>query len=130
MKTDEKNKTSNQVKRKAPNPTGKGGFQDNPQNRSDGRWSKENSYSYWLNKFKSLSISEFETYTSVRSKDDMSIAEITAHEMIKKSLKKLPEFKEVADRTEGKVQSTVDVTSNGETVLGNAITFTNYGAED
>lgn len=35
-------KTTDQVSKKAPNPTGKGGFGDNPQNRNPGGWSKRN----------------------------------------------------------------------------------------
>ena len=34
-----------------PNPEGKGGFADNPQNRANGRWRKEDSVSYWMNAF-------------------------------------------------------------------------------
>jgi hypothetical protein len=37
------------------NREGKGGFQDHPENRADGRWSKEDSYSYWLHKFLAMS---------------------------------------------------------------------------
>ena len=41
------------------NPEGKGGFKDNPQNRANGRWSKENSQSYCLNFFLQLNEAEF-----------------------------------------------------------------------
>lgn len=81
------------------NPTGKGGFGDNPQNRSDGRWSKENSFSYWLNYFKTLPIKEFQEYQEKH--EDMSMAALAAYARANKMVKDLREFQEVANRTEG-----------------------------
>jgi hypothetical protein len=53
--------TTKQVKNvsKNNNPEGAGGFGEHPEHRSNGRWSKENSYVYWLNFFKNLTLSEF-----------------------------------------------------------------------
>ena len=44
------------------NPTGKGGFGDNPQNKANGRWSKDTSISYWYNHLIRLDIQEFEAF--------------------------------------------------------------------
>ena len=44
------------------NPTGKGGFADNPQNRSSGHWDKEESISYWYNKLLRMPDKEFEDW--------------------------------------------------------------------
>jgi len=39
-------------------------------------------------------------------------------------------YQDIVDRLYGKAQSTLDVTSNGESIKGNAIIFKDYGAED
>jgi len=99
--------TTKQERDYIPNPTGKGGFGDNPNHRSDGRWSKENSFSYWMNKFKSLSPKEFKNY-KIEHKDEMTMAALGAYARVKNMSKSMIEFKEVADRTEGKpVQSVI-----------------------
>lgn len=83
------------------NPTGKGGFRDNPQNRSDGSWRKEGSFSYWLNKFKRMNSSEFETYALNNDFKELPVAAKIAYQRIVNSLNSLREFQEVANRTEG-----------------------------
>lgn len=50
-------KTTDQV-RKAPNPTGKGGFGDNPQNRNPGGWKKEDTPRFKLEQMMKLSEQE------------------------------------------------------------------------
>lgn len=104
--------TSNQV----PNPTGKGGFGDNPQNRSNGRWSKENSFSYWLNYFKSLTVPEFRDYETNKPEEERTVAESLAYARISKARADLSEFKEVADRTEGKAMQSIDMTTGGDKI--------------
>lgn len=42
--------TTDQVDKQVPNPTGKGGFGEHPQDRSDGRWNKNESISYQYNR--------------------------------------------------------------------------------
>ena len=81
------------------NPDGKGGFSEHPENRADGRWSKENSYSYWLNYFKNLTEKEFLAYKKKRK--GMSMAAVAAYERVFQATEKLEEFREVANRTEG-----------------------------
>ncbi len=91
-----------------PNPTGKGGFVDNPQNRSDGRWSKENSFSYWYNFFKRLTVKEFKEYEQKKPDDERSVAESLAYARIVNARRDLREFQEVADRTEGRPTQRVE----------------------
>lgn len=98
------------------NPTGKGGFGEHPENRSDGRWSKENSYTYWLNYFMKMTKVEFDTYNPLK-RTDMTMAMCGAWSRIAKS-SKLEEFREVANRTEGMPRQTTDLTSNGKTLTG------------
>ena len=92
------NTTTNQVSMNL-NPTGKGGFGDHPEHRSDGRWSKDNSYTYWMNYFKTLSRVEFDLYPGTHP--DMTIAALGAYERLKNSIGDLRDFQEVANRTEG-----------------------------
>jgi len=94
----------------------KGGFRDHPENRSNGRWSKENSYSYWLNFFKKLSIEEFQEYKKEHSKD-MSMAALAAYARIMNSVPKLEEFKEVANRTEGIPKQQIELSSDKDKPL-------------
>lgn len=92
------------------NPTGKGGFGDNPQNRSDGRWKKENSISYNYNLFLAMSEDEFAEFTPITK------AQKIAYQRIKAAEKSLLDVKEITDRTEGKAPQSVDVTTKGESV--------------
>lgn len=87
--------TTNQVDMNL-NPTGKGGFGDNPQNRSDGRWSKEGSISYNYNKLMRMTADEFEAFSPNTQAEKIAKARILA------SIDSLNDAKEVTDRTEGK----------------------------
>lgn len=105
------------------NPEGKGGFGDNPQNRSDGRWSKDNSFSYWMNFFKSKTVKEFKEYEKVKPEDERTVAESLAYARVAKSRNDLQEFKEVADRTEGKSmqRQQIDQTLSGDVSFINKV---------
>ena len=101
--------SSKQVYDKPRNPTGKGGFKDNPQNISrDGRPKNEQRFGYWLQFFKNLTTEEFINYTEERPEAQMYMAESIAYERVRKSKKNLPEYKEVADRTEGRAKQTFE----------------------
>ena len=95
-----------------PNPTGKGGFGDNPKNRSDGRWSKENSFSYWYNYFKNLSVEEFKAEADIPDKDK-SVARELAYRRVINARTDIKEFQEVANRSEGMPKQSIDHTSQG-----------------
>lgn len=101
------------------NPNGKGGFSENPQNRSNGRWSKETSISYWYNHLIRLNLEEFEAFTPE------TMAQQLAYNSIVESKKELNYLKEVTDRTEGKAFQQTDITSNGETIQNTPIFPTN-----
>lgn len=104
------NLTTNQVKyeSKNNNPSGKGGFGEHPENRSDGRWSKENSFTYWMNYFKHLSVDEFKKWLTNNSDEQRSVAADIAFNRVFAATKDLAEFREVADRTEGKTKLPVE----------------------
>ena len=107
-------KTTEQV-RKAPNPTGKGGFGDHPEHRSNGTWDKNNSLGYWLGFFKSISIPEFISY---EKENDMTVAcELAYHRISEARKGELKEFQEIANRTEGKPKESVEHTGKIENIL-------------
>lgn len=86
------------------------GFNVNPQNRSDGRWKKEDSISYNYNKFLAMSEEEFADYRPETK------AQRIAYNRIKASEDSLNDAKEITDRTEGKAPQSVDVTTQGESI--------------
>jgi predicted component of type VI protein secretion system len=100
------------------NPTGKGGFADNPQNISGGMWSKDTSISYWYNKLIRLDLQEFEEF------EPKTMAQQLAHNAIIDSKKELNYLKEVTDRTEGKASQSTDITTNGKEINNIAIPIT------
>lgn len=89
------------------NPTGKGGFQERPEDRVDGRWRKEDSFSYWLNKFKAMNHDEFFSWLNDVPESERTVAQDIAYARIRKAWDDLQEFKEVADRTEGRAPQTI-----------------------
>lgn len=112
--------TTNQVrdyKANPPNKNGKGGFGDHPENRSDGRWSKDNSFTYWLNFFKNLSVTDFKKWASETPETDRSVAADLAYVRVMKSRADLKEFIVVADRTEGKAKQAMELTGSDGTPL-------------
>lgn len=90
---------------KSNNPTGKGGFADNPENRSDGRWSKEGSISYQYNKLMRMSPTELSGFTPE------TIAEKIALKRIRIAMTSagLYDTKEITDRTEGKAPQFIGI---------------------
>lgn len=98
------------------NPTGKGGFGDNPQNRADGRWRAEDSIPYWQHYFLSLTIDQVEEWLTKNPYEHRTNAQIIALDSIQKAAKKIEYLKEVTDRTTGKPKQSVDVTTDGEKI--------------
>ena len=94
------------------NPTGRGGFGDHPENRSDGRWDKKNSQSYWLNFFNSLTVEELEAYPYNNPPSKMTVACAKAYEWTLRAQINLNVYKETTNRTEG-----VPNPDNGENLV-------------
>lgn len=84
------------------NPSGKGGFKDNPQNIAKGNWSKETSISYWYNYLIRLTLKEFEDF------EIEYVSQELAYNSITESRSDLPYLKEVTDRTDGKAKQSID----------------------
>lgn len=93
------------------NPTGKGGFGDNPQNRSDGGWSKETSIPYLMQKFGRMPIDELMKYTPKTGFEQI------AYNSLQEAFKDLHHQKEVTDRTAGKAKENKDLNIKADIVI-------------
>ncbi len=118
--TKTKNPTKQGIKK-----TGKGGKmppkerqfgQPNGNPRNDGRWKKEDSISYQYNRILRMTPSEFEKF---KKKKNLTMAQKIAIMRISDAIgigtnEALKNTVEITDRTEGKSQQNVDITSGGE----------------
>jgi hypothetical protein len=103
------------------NPTGKGGFGDNPQNRSDGGWKKENTISYQYKRFLNMSPDELKAFANVPD-NERTVAMDIAYSQVLASRKSLPHTKEITDRTEGRAKESHDITTNGQSLILRSLT--------
>jgi hypothetical protein len=103
--------TSKQV----PNPTGKGGFQDHPELRSNGHWKKENTISFQYNRFLSMSSEDLKAFANTPDNERTAAMDI-AYKRILEAKNSLQDVKEITDRTEGKAKEHVDITTYGESL--------------
>lgn len=103
-----------------PNPTGKGGFGDNPQNRNPGGWKKEESIPYQYNFFMRMTREELREWVE---NNEMTLAQNIAYNRLMAAMKSLPDAKEVTDRTSGKPSQSIDVTSGGEQLKPTLVEF-------
>ena len=109
--------SSEQVNPMNRNPQGKGGFQDHPELRnSGGRPKNDESFTYWMRVFKNMTVNEFLAWEKENPMDDRTVAASIAYIRVGKARADLAEFKEVADRTEGKSIQRVDATTNGKDI--------------
>jgi len=90
-----------------PNPSGKGGFGDNPDNRNGGRWKGEDSVSHQYNKFLRMTAEEVKEWETDYPEDKRTMAQELAYRAILRARKSLRDLVEVTDRTEGKAPQTI-----------------------
>lgn len=102
--------TSRQDKDMNRNPTGKGGFQERPQDRSSGHWNKDESISFQYNRLLRMPPSVLDDY--IPETNAQAIAKTRILEARKAD--GLMDAKEVTDRVEGKARQSVDLTTGGE----------------
>jgi len=100
-KGNKENITTDQVKR-IPNPTGKGGFGDHPENRNPGGWKKTETFRYWFEIFKEMTVTELKKWQRENPENTRKVVADLAFTRIVNAKGNLKEFREVADRTEGK----------------------------
>lgn len=97
------------------NPTGKGGFADNPGNRSPGGWKPETTFSYQYRRFMNMTMGELDEWLR-KDTGDRTVVEELAYRSVQRAKNSLPDVKEITDRTEGKPAQSVDVTTGGEAI--------------
>lgn len=102
-KDDTSDLTTEQV---VPNPTGKGGFGDNPQNRNPGGWKKENTISYQYHRFMNMTPDELREWSKTPN-SERTVAMDLAYNRVLEARKSLQDVKEITDRTEGKPAQTI-----------------------
>lgn len=117
MKTTDQDSVTPPTKR---NPTGKGGFGDNPQNRNPGGWDKTQSISYQYNRIGRMSDQEIAAFKPENQFQSIALSRVKAAKDKKFGL---PDSKEITDRTEGKAPQSVDITSGGEKIKGALVEF-------
>lgn len=107
------------------NPTGKGGFGDNPQNRNPGGWKKDQSISYQYNFLIRLKVDEFREWLQQHPESQRTMAQELAYQAVLKARKEIKYLQEITDRVEGKSKMSTDITSNGETINKVLVEFIN-----
>ncbi len=99
--------TTNQVEKIVPNPTGKGGFGEHPENRNNGRWSGEDSVPHQYNKLIRMTVGAFKRWLAEHPEDERTVAEELAYNAVVKARTDLKYLVEVTDRTSGKSVQTM-----------------------
>ena len=84
------------------NPTGIGGFGDNPQNRSSGEWKAEDSISYQYHYLLPMLVDEFKEWLTNNPEGNRTMAQEIAYNAVLKSRTDLKYLVEITNRTEGK----------------------------
>lgn len=83
------------------------GFHTNPERRSDGRWGKEASISYWYNKLGNMPNEEYEKF--IPKNAFQKIAVLRLERAMRDDNYSLAETKEITDRTEGKPRQDIGI---------------------
>lgn len=103
--------TTQQDKKRVPNPTGKGGFGDHPEHRNPGGWKKEDSISYQYQKLirmKPEDLQAFEPQTVAQQIAKQRVLEMLRDNDESKG-RALDVTKEVTDRIEGKAPQFIGI---------------------
>lgn len=102
------NMATTQQVNQPPNPTGKGGFGDHPENRNPGGWRKEVSFSYQYKRFMAMTIDELAEWMK-KPMGEKTVVEELAHKAVARAKNSLADVKEITDRTEGKAPQFIGV---------------------
>ncbi len=104
--------------KQVPNPTGKGGFGDNPQNRHNGAWKKESTPRYKLEKM--MELSQDELYEIFHDTEAPLFERKLASSIAKGDWKTL---REMISEVYGTPRQSLDVTSGGEQLKPTLVEF-------
>ena len=103
--------TTDQVDKQVPNPTGKGGFGDNPQNRNPGGWVKSDTPRFKLEQMMKLGSADLQ---DVVDNPQSPVFETKLAQAILDG--QWREIKEMIQEVYGKPKESVDVTTQGESI--------------
>ena len=99
------------------NPEGKGGFGDHPEHRSNGAWTKTETFRYWFEIFKIMSVTALKNWQKDNPEDIRSVASDLAFTRVINAKGNLKEYKVVEDRTEGRAPQEIKHTGRIENIL-------------
>ena len=99
------------------NPKGKGGFGDHPENRSNGKWSKDTSVSYWYNKLGRMDNAEFKTFKPANPFQEIAYKRVQAAISTADGELALKNTKEITDRVEGRPKQDIDLDISGDAAV-------------
>ena len=100
--------TTNLVNNMNRNPEGRGGFKDHPAHRnSGGRPKNSESITFWYRRFLDMNVKEFLDWEKNPSGEERTVVASLSYARVRMAKESLKDFKEVADRTEGKAPQTV-----------------------
>ena len=120
--------TTKQEENKGNNPEGKGGFGDNPQNRSNGAWTKIETFRYWYDVFKEMTVTELKEWQEENPENTRKVVADLAFTRVVNAKKDLKEFQEVANRSEGMPKQSVKTTGDTTSKLDEEQLATLVGA--
>jgi len=90
------------------NPTGKGGIQTRPQDRSNGRWKKEDSISYQYNMLIRFTVKKFRNWLKTYPENKRTVAQELAYDAVFAARTDIRYLEEITDRTEGKAPQVIE----------------------
>lgn len=108
--------TTQPVKR-VPNPTGKGGFGDHPENASPGGWKPEYTFSYQYKRFLNMSVDEFKEWQTKTKDQEKTMVEELAYVAVFKARTEFKERQEVTNRTEGMPKQKIEGDPNAPLII-------------
>jgi hypothetical protein len=114
MGEDNTQNITTQQDKNIPNPEGKGGFGDHPENRNPGGWKPENSFPYQYKRFMNMGLEEFKEWQ--KNNPERTVVEDLAFTSVFKAKSEHKYLTEVANRADGMPRQSIDATSDGERI--------------
>lgn len=112
-------KITSNLDKKLPNPTGKGGFQERPEDiNRNGTWNPKMTFGFQYRRFLNMPVDEFKKWQQETPENERTVVEELAYTAVLKAKNVFKERQEIANRTEGMPKQSIDATSNGQTLTG------------
>ncbi len=99
------------------NPTGVGGFVDNPQNiNTSGSWEPKDSISFQYKRFMKMTVDELKKWIIETPESEQTVAQGLAYSSVLRAKGSRKDLKEVTDRTDGKPPQSIDLSTLGRPI--------------